>query len=162
MPLYTKQRDNFRCGPIAILNALRWAGKRVSYEYVYELAERCGCNPGAGTKHWNFDKVLRKEGKGLFRVHRIDSPYLWFIEEHAKQDDKAAIFSYKWRRQGKQARHFYLLDSVNEDGRFFFTVNDETGKGAALRGFTRKEFVEDNLRFQRVDPHYRGWFLSLE
>lgn len=97
----------------------------------------------------------------LFEVHRIDHPYLWFVEEHAKDDHGVVIFSYRWRRRGEEGRHFFLLDGVSPKGTTFYTVNDFR-KGPAYRAVLRHTFVKDNLQFQRVDPHYRGWFLTLE
>lgn len=161
MPRFTKQRDRYSCGPVAILNALRWSGTDAPYEDLIDILQKvCNCEPGRGTNHTDFDAALRFFGTDLFRVRRVHRPCLSTIEEHL-QADGAVILNYRWFGNGRHFRHFALACGVSPDGRDFYVVNDSR-HGPALQGLRRKDFVKETLRYQRVDPHFKGWFLTQE
>ncbi len=55
-----KQRNHFSCGPIAILNALKWRDKKASYNSHYKkLVEQCNTTK-EGTSDADLERVLRK------------------------------------------------------------------------------------------------------
>lgn len=51
MPRYVKQRDEYSCAPIALLNLCKCAGVRCTYngELYRWIKKRCGCKPGQGS-----------------------------------------------------------------------------------------------------------------
>lgn len=161
MARYIKQRDKFSCGPVAILNALRWAGADVSTGYVYVLSDKCRCVPvgvrrdKVGTDHYDFDRVIRQESEGLFRVDLILKPRLEEIETHL-QDGGAVVLNYKHEK----ARHFNLLTEVSESGKTFELVNDFSEKMAVVK-VRRKTFFDRCLKFNN-DIGRKGWFLTKE
>lgn len=60
MPRYIRQRDTYGCGPIAMMNAFKWAGFHFSYSELkplfYALA-RCGYPDGCSPRY--LDQGLR-------------------------------------------------------------------------------------------------------
>jgi hypothetical protein len=157
-PRYTRQRDQFRCGPVAIMNALKWAGKKCSYDELRDpLTRSCKCKSPHGTKHRNFDAVLREAGKKLYSVRRVYHPTLAEIESHLRGGG-AIVLNYKWGKN-KYDRHFHLLTGVSPSGDFFYTVNNFPLVPVLYR-LDRKMFKKHNLRFQRTDSMYKGWFLE--
>lgn len=161
MPRFTKQRDRYSCGPVAILNALRWSGMDAPYKELIDIFQKvCNCEPGRGTNHSDFDRALRFFGTDLFRVRRVQRPCLGKIEQHLR-DDGCVILNYRWTRGGKGYRHFSLVNGVSPSGATFFLVNDST-VGPAQQALGRRAFVNEILRYQRVDPHFKGWFLTQE
>ena len=49
---YIKQRDKYSCGPVAIMNVLKWAGAEFSYQGKIKLFQQlCFCKPSNGTSH---------------------------------------------------------------------------------------------------------------
>ncbi len=162
MPRYVKQRDHFRCGPVAILNALKWAGAKVSSsDYLDYLTELSACGPPPrGTWFKTFDRALRVAGESFYSVRRIYYPTLGEIESHL-QDDGAIVFNHYWRTDKKDVsgRHFQLLIGMSASGDSLYSVN-RGSKQPALQRLTRETFKMDDLRCQRVDPHYKAWFLT--
>lgn len=164
MARYVKQRDKYSCGPAAIMNVLKWAGVKFSYrEKIEVLQEVCGCKPGRGTMHQNFDQALRWavwEVEDALRIRRVRRPKLCQIEKHLKMGG-AVVLNYAWERDGEGSRHYALLIKVSPSGKSFWTVNDYS-TGPALRGQPREAMKTDILRFQRTDPFCKAWFISFK
>ncbi len=162
MPRYIKQRDKYRCGPVAILNSLKWAGVAASYsEHTDCLTELAVCGPPPrGTCHGTFDRALRVAGKGFYSVRRVFRPYLGEIEDHLRGGG-AIVHSYAWKidKEDRWGRHFQLLVGISPSGKSLYTVN-RAPERSALHRILRKTFKRDDLRFQRVDPCYKAWFLT--
>lgn len=169
MPRYTKQRDRYSCGPIVILNSLRWAGEPASYERLSRLRTLCDTIPGQGTRHAPFDRALRMMGRDIFSVRRVYRPKLRAIERHLRKGG-AIVINYKWREGSmaprqmtdetwgkKWARHFGLLVGIDARGRFHVVNIYEEGE--ALHALDRASFKTEFLR-QISYPSYKGWFLE--
>lgn len=158
MPKYTKQRDRYNCGPVAILNALRWAGENASYASRIAYLERlCKSQaPDIGCNHTNFDRALRKAGSGIFLVRRVYQPQVREMEAHLKAGG-AVVFNYGWENRKKFGRHFTLLIPGIAEA-IFGMINAHT-RGPALRNHGQSKFREMGLQF-RIDEHRKGWFLT--
>lgn len=155
MPRYMRQRNRFSCGPIAILNSLKWAGQKVTYEGWYRNLKRaCGCNRIFGTNQKIFDKNLRYLGSHLFTIRKRNRPKLSEIEKHVTNGG-AVLLSYYWNNNGYSGRHFALI--VDYDGKYFTVVNDS--RVETVMKISRKGFKRRCLRFQRTNRYLRGWFL---
>lgn len=162
-PRYVKQRDKFSCGPVAIMNVLKWAGVELSHdETIKPFRTICRCDPEVGTNHPNFDRALRliTDEVGGIKVRRVYKPKLPEIEQHLREEG-IVILNYHWRYDDEWNRHFMLLVNVSESGKSFLTVNDNR-KGPALKREMRETVKKNNFRFQRVDPHFKAWFISLK
>lgn len=64
---YVKQRDRFRCGPVALLNALKWQGLRISLTGLRDLSELVQCKWKNSIKHsgtylHHFNRVAKQLG----------------------------------------------------------------------------------------------------
>ena len=162
-PRYMKQRDQYSCGPVAIMNTLKWSGFKFSYEdQIEHFQSLCGCTSSEGTFHAPFDKALRIASKELggFNVKRIYYPKLWQIEKHLEAGG-VIVLSYSWEVDEDYSRHFSLITGISSSRRSFLMVNDFR-KGPALKRITRQKFKSRNLRFQRTDSAYKGWFVSFK
>ena len=177
---YIRQKDQYSCGPIAIMNILKWSGVEFSYREAIKFFQKiCNCRAShGGTTHSSFDWALRRVGEHLeggLHIRRVYRPALWQIEEHLKAGGVIAL-NYHWRKDtaGKkvkkvkkvkkgdlEGRHFILLVGVSEEGQSFLTVN-EYHFGPALVPVSRKFVRQDLLRFQRTDSHGKAWFVSLK
>jgi hypothetical protein len=102
---YIVQRDRYRCGPVAIFNALRWAGETVTYEKdIKRLSRLCECRAPRGTTHRPFLKALRKEGRGLFTVDLVLRPSLKDFD--GPLDEGCALV---WNMKHQRGRHYALI-----------------------------------------------------
>ena len=165
-PRYVKQRDKFSCGPVAIMNVLKWSGMEFSHEYLRDWAGGlCECGPPDGTAHKKFEKGLRQASKAYgrpFTVRKVMHPTLAQIDEHLREGG-AIVLNYYWRREdeGTSNRHFMLVAGISDSGKSYLTVNDHR-EGPAARWDTRTLFKKSNLRFQKTDSSFKGWFISLK
>jgi hypothetical protein len=83
MPRYLKQPDKFGCGPVAVMNAFKWAGFVFSYrearDWFYAESE---CNRPDGSSPRLLDRGLRSINKKLgsplriLRRYRVTKPEL--------------------------------------------------------------------------------------
>lgn len=56
---YLTQRDRFRCAAIAVINALKWQGKRATYEDALRLSKQWGITRQAPASDEMIQKALR-------------------------------------------------------------------------------------------------------
>ena len=162
-PRYAHQRNKFSCGPVAILNSLKWAGCRAAYrEVIPSLCQLCECVRPKGTYHDPFDRALRAVAKPAgMHVRRVFHPKLAEVENHLEEGG-AVILNYVYRpRIGRDWRHFILMVDIGQGGKHFLLVNDHK-TGPPAQWVTRRELKRINFRFQRTDRSFKGWFLSIE
>ena len=156
---YTKQRDEFSCGPIAILNALIWAGADAAHDKCYAwLRELCDCTPPNGTQYAPFERALKSAGQEIFQVRKIMRPSMSTIDDHL-QSGQALVLNYLWKTPTELQRHYVLMVGTSESGGSYYTVNNFR-QGPALARETREKFKDVALRFiYGNDRHYKAWFL---
>ena len=61
-PHFLGQRDNFRCGPITLINLCKWQGYQATKHDLARYTWYCGCHPWHGTPVQNFGRIVRKSG----------------------------------------------------------------------------------------------------
>lgn len=148
---YIAQHDTFRCGPIAILNALCWAGQSVPDSTLDNLTASCKCRPPKGTTYRPFTSTLRQSGAGLFKVELKVQPTLRFIE--ARLHEGAALV---WNFKHNRNRHYALIVGISPTGKTFKIVNCgfSAQSVSTVRRNNVKQHVKQSDRWQRV------WVLS--
>lgn len=165
-PRYFKQRDFFRCGPVAILNALKWAGVPVTVKHdLPRICRMSKCDSvWGGAVHNDMNSTLRRAGRGHFKVRLVCRPKLHEIEFHL-WDGGALIVNFHYERVTKDwfesSRHYVLLSDMNLSGERFGMVNYGCGRPAYTR-VHRNTIKNHLLRYQRVDRKYKAWFLTKE
>jgi len=95
MVRYVKQKDDTSCGPIALINTLKWLGYKVSYDFIHVARYLCkwdgkNSEDGAGTTDKNLDSALK-----YFKIKkkRKVQPKLKEIDDHLDSGG-AVIISY--------------------------------------------------------------------
>lgn len=162
-PRYFKQRDFFRCGPVAILNALKWAGVPVTVKHdLPRICRLCYCVDG-GVNYREMDDALRKVGRGHFTIRRVNQPKLHEIEDHLKAGG-AIILDFYWEKVTRDhivtSRHYVLMSDISPSGTYFGMANYQKIRPAYQR-VHRNTIKNHLLRYQRVDL-YKAWFLTCE
>jgi hypothetical protein len=149
---YIVQRDSYRCGPVAILNALRWAGADVTYKgMIGRLTQMCECKLPKGTKYRPFTKTLRKLGKEWFDIKLVVEPTLGVIED-ALRAKKAMIWNFKHER----GRHYAMIVAMSETAKTFSVANYWRDV-APLFTITREMLIRDMGHHDRLQ---RIWVLT--
>lgn len=164
MPRYVKQPDKASCGPIVIMNALKWGGKRYTLKNdFWRLIRKCRCGPDKlGTSPKHLDRCLRDETQGCLEIARRLEPSIREIEEHLCQRNGAVIINYLWicKKTGKRHGHFALFTDVSKTGRMFTGINDKRGITIVSR---RRSTLLRHLRLRGLrDEHSYPmvWFLT--
>ena len=103
MPRYCKQQDQFSCGPVALLNAMKWAGKRVSYGDLPALRLACKCVPSTGTVASNLARASRQliDSHTIKHIHR---PSLKLLNNHLEIG--SFILNYGFLYHGEPHGHY--------------------------------------------------------
>jgi len=93
---YCKQRNSFECGPIAILNALKWSGARATLKDLADIRKNSGTDK-LGTSERLFRKELKSKGKGYFKVTAFTDkqPDISFFLRELWKDRCAIIVAHK-------------------------------------------------------------------
>lgn len=82
MPRYIRQRDNYSCGPVALLNALKWAGatRGTSYATLPSWRDTCRTTRREGTRFTDLFRAARmlpllgaRKAKPRVRLADIDA-----------------------------------------------------------------------------------------
>ncbi len=165
MPRYLKQYDNYSCGPIAILNALKWAGVKATYKTHYPaIAESCRVkeDEDCGTLSSDLDKTLRLFTNKRFTVTKARECSIQRLEAHLANGGAAVLAHLETKLYVGQTDvegHFSFWFAVSEDGKSFTGANDG-GTGAVIVR-PRKEMVEKlRKRKSGVDNYPEAWLLT--
>jgi hypothetical protein len=101
--MYIGQFDKYSCAPIAIMNALRWAGRDCPYDLEW-FQKMCRCGNGAGTYLSDLDEVVKFFGLAE-KYH--ESPPLGIVNIELSRG-KAALITYINTRKDKEYGHSML------------------------------------------------------
>jgi hypothetical protein len=95
---YIRQRNNFTCGPIMLMNIDKWAGKRVIRKHLPEYIKKCNCRRECGTEVKDLNRCLGK------RSRRVT--YQQF-KKHLKTGGSVAIMG--WSYDMPTEGHVFLV-----------------------------------------------------
>ena len=157
MPRYVRQWDDFSCGPIAILNALKWAGVRASIKRDYKrLLVLTKCSFPNGVCRFYLAPALYKNRE--FFVRRPRGATMRTVENHLRSGG-VVLLSYGIYGDGKRRGHYTLLTRVSETGRSFTTINYYVGHTVCL---IRRSSVVRDIRRRKMNGHWYPcvWLIS--
>lgn len=145
---YAKQTDNFRCGPVAIANALKWAGINFSYrDNKKRLDKLCKTKHPTGCYLADLTRALRKiGGKHLSGIQRRNlddytpTQVLRLINIHLKKSGIVLLNIQRYNTDGSIGGHFFLI--VKKDKTFYQVINYEMAKTELLHF----KYLRDILR----------------
>lgn len=154
MPRYVRQYDDFSYGPVAIMNAIKWSGRRcVVREDLARLRRATNCKSSDGTGHLDFDGALRKFLPGVL-VRKKPCPPIRQIEEHLRSGGAVIVqYCYVEEKTGDKCVHVSLFIGVSASGKSFVGVNDKLHKTVIRR---RRSLF---LKYFRVKYPW-VWFLK--
>ncbi len=162
MSRYVRQRDQFRCGPIAILNALKWAGSDATAELLPRLSRETKCDPHyPGTWKTDLAMTLRKRGKKYFSVRQDGHPSMKKIEKCLRRGESVLICFLcpgSRAKYGEWGGHYSLIVGVSDSGSSFMAVNRVTGEKP---GFLRRRSLRNDLCRRKHDGTWYPtvWYL---
>jgi hypothetical protein len=147
-------QKSYNCGPIAILNALKWSGMKVrKRDAVPFLDFSCRLDQDEddpGTEDGDLDRTLRYAAKGRLDVRRPKRLSVRNLRTHI-QAGGAALVGYFHTSGGG---HYTLL--VKAEGRRFLAANDTKATLRRTMSYKRRKTVHDWLH----RPGTAVWLLA--
>ena len=137
------QRDEFRCGPIALVNIMKWAGiKRFKGHRVNEKLAKGYLSKICKTGGNRFDPDNYGTAKEHFNpvLHSLDL----VIEEHKRptklnikgclKSEGIVLLSSSWwyKKEKAYVEHYCLITDVWRNGKFYTAINNIEGRAEAL------------------------------
>lgn len=140
---YTQQRTNYDCGPVAIINALKWAGENISYSKSKNFFKRICDSEGTDLDAFH---LLVKHPNSAFRcVKGYKALNLGHIRKHLKLGQACIIVF----RSNAYDLHTALITGITKDR-------------IEIVNFAYKETVS-NIRIKQFMPYLRtsyGYFIK--
>ena len=76
---WVRQRDSYSCGPVSVINVLKWKQYPITYASLPALRKLCKCHPATGTDKEDLEAALRVLG---IRFKRTMGPTMKEIDQH--------------------------------------------------------------------------------
>jgi len=158
---YIKQKDTYSCGPIALINAMKWAGFNYTYKDLKRMQRLCKCKYPNGT-HWrDMTNAIRDMSK-LMTTTRKNWPLILDIIKHLEKDG-VVILAYK--RDPKHVGHYILITDYDKEKQEFKVVN--AGRPCTRTTSKMKKDTLDNIIKHRYmknrRPHFpAAWFIRFK
>lgn len=154
---YVKQKDHYSCGPIAIMNALKWAGLYTTYKtHFHKIRSLCKTTISWGTTPDNMSAALLKHRKYLSFVTK-SLVTLREIEKHLDSGGAVILEYWFWDEMDYDGHYVFIFREYGYD---FIAVNDMSGAPTA------KPCPRDMLKSMLSCKKYRhtgspsAWFIS--
>jgi hypothetical protein len=153
---YVKQTDRFRCGPVAIVNAIKWSGGTATRKSLPTIDEQCHCKAPGGTMPTNLAKAIAKYGD-LFTAKRYFNPPKEKLDKHLDHGG-AAILRYMI---GKPEYHGHYIFIAGKEGERYLICNDNmrTKNLLSFQKVTNKVFLKAVWKNYKKDSKV-VWLLS--
>jgi hypothetical protein len=115
---WTSQRNEFGCGPVAIINLLKWLGDPATYERDYPTWRRKCCCTEYGTPLKNFVRALYSIKN--IKITPRNVPNIGVISE-ALESGRAVVMKSAYYEGDDLMGHYFLV--TNQTEKSFYCVN---------------------------------------
>ena len=108
MRFINKQQHTTSCGPVAAINAVKWAGGKLAYREILGLFKTLCWNSSAG--RGQYPKYM-SSNLNLFglKYKKMSYPKISDIEA-ALDKGNGVILCYKWYQDNKTSGHYVFID----------------------------------------------------
>lgn len=136
---YIKQRDDTSCGPVAIINVLKWLGCKVTYKYLDMARFLCKWYDGSTGESGTTDRGLR-HALNILKIHAIhkSSKSLKILDRHIEKGGIAIVEYVIPGCSIEKGWHFALC--VGKENDSYIIVND--GKDRTLSYYKRDTILK--------------------
>lgn len=135
---YVKQKDEYNCGPIAIVNVLKWAGLPLTYGSMHIFNHLMGTSIRKGTRRLEMSKTL-KLFKQIINFRHKNEPSVEDIRNHLDKGG-IAILLIRWIEDGESWGHYFVVDEVINGG--IYSVINFTKSMPARSNITNYSLAE--------------------
>lgn len=154
---YVKQpRDTYICGPVAIINALKWAGSGTTLRDLRKIKDVCGYN--LGVKSGDVSRALRKLGEKHLKFICRRYATIDKIDDHLDKGGFVILLT-SFRKPGnKRHGHYWAISCKMGD--LYKAHNVEDGSGGMIHAYISRhrvlELMQNSIR-EHGDP--RVWLV---
>jgi len=156
MVRYVKQKDYTSCGPVALINIMKWLGCNTTYDNFIDTARILCCHePGVdgGTHIWDMEKALKKLG---IKKKRKKNPTLEDIDKHLDSGGIVLLEYYApYKNQLLDIGDGHFCLCIGRTKKMYILVNDGTKKTVGKRSKMSMKIV----LYGGEDNRY-AWFIS--
>ena len=159
-PRYVGQRDGFSCGPISILNVLKWAGYDVTSKYLADLKRYCKTDKG-GTDTKNITKVLQRYSKLKYQC--VPFIKVQDLHNHIKNGG-SAIVEISWfdKKKKETTGHYYAIVGILEYGNVVSYKAINWKIGFTQNFADRKAIVKEFRKCMKSEENPKAWLIERE
>jgi len=144
---WVRQRDLYRCGPIAVLNILKWMGGPWTHKMLPAVQILCKCDADVGTSRQNIERAMK--ALGIIKKRRV-FPKLKEIDKHL-DNGGVILLEYFW---DKFYGHYALC--IGRTEKHYLIVNDSYEK--TVTKWKRNE-LRIIIKRCRGDEKPWAWFI---
>lgn len=144
---WVRQRDHYSCGPVAVLNILKWMGHPWTYKMLPALQVVCKCDVDVGTGRQNIERAMAKLG---INKKRKVFPKLRDIDAHLDSGG-IILLEYFWTEFDG---HYALC--IGRTKKHYIMVNDSSKK--TITKWNRND-LRGIIKWCRVDEKPWTWFV---
>ena len=153
---WIKQRNNYSCGPVALMNLNIWLGNPISYacDYVDWFA-RCKCDRQGSPLAPFVESLYGIEG---IKVRRRNVPTIEIID-NALVKNKVVVMKSAISYKGETMGHYFLVTERKENS--FFCVNYSDKHGWLKKTFFENYYLNYHAKYCEdcgVAPY--AWIVS--
>jgi len=133
---YTKQFDESSCGPISVINAIKWVGVSINRKSNLSYFRKIAKCDKHGTAHWDLDLLLSVKAKPHLNIKKYIFVTWSLIKKHL-QKDGIVILRHGWDKYS-DAGHYTLITHLTSkkvgvvnyfhDGPAYRLIDQETLK----------------------------------
>lgn len=116
---FIRQTDKFRCGPVAIINALKYYSLPYTRKDIKILSKRLNTRPKRGTTFSSLDKFISKK----FNHDRYEAPSIATLHSHIINKGPVLLVCSNIKQTH---RHISLI--IKSSSRYFYIVNFYKGE----------------------------------
>lgn len=147
MRYINKQSYPTCCGPVAVLNALKWLGNSVSWRKYEDIFPFLGwqkyCKEDKGCNLHSIHKMLRFFEVNYRYIPHTKHVIIWDIERELDKGN-GVILNYRWyNKNGNEGNHYVFIDQHTPTR---FRSKNEWLRGGD-KGCLKRKYAK---RFQRV------------
>lgn len=124
---YVRQPDKYSCGPTAIINAVKWAGKKMSLSNHKKLVKECHTTYEMGTHEIDFSASLKKNLKKIASIKFRKKALYKDVISHLNNDSAIILLYWKkmqgYTKKNQNIEAHYTLVFLNENKETVY-IND--------------------------------------
>lgn len=159
---YVRQKDDYSCGPVALINAIKWLGYNYPYkDNIFFIKKLCDCKKEedwSGTHYYDLSKALKKlKIKNKFN----ENPKISEIIEHI-ENEGSLILRELYKENKEWCGHYFFIYGYDSQEKEFLTVNsrkDETMSKISLHDLKKSLSIKAN-RLEKSDINRSiCWFI---